>query len=164
MTILVLMGVSGCGKTTIGKILAARLGWAFLEGDALHPPANVAKMAAGQPLDNADRLPWLHAIAARIDAWRGQGISGIVACSALKRIYRDILIGARTDVRLVYLRGDPAVIAARLASRRGHFMPPTLLASQFQTLEAPTADENPIIVAVDGTPDSIATAIQEQLP
>jgi len=163
VTLLLLMGVSGCGKTTIGAALAARLGWAFLEGDALHPPANVAKMAAGTPLDDEDRWPWLHAIAARIDAWRADGVSGVVACSALKRVYRDVLIGARGDVRLAYLRGDRDTIGARLSGRTGHFMPPALLDSQMRTLEEPGADEHPIIMAVGETPEMIVANILEQL-
>jgi carbohydrate kinase (thermoresistant glucokinase family) len=163
MPVLLLMGVSGCGKTTIGAALARRLGWDFLEGDALHPPANVAKMAAGTPLEDDDRWPWLRAIAARIDAWRAAGTSGVVACSALKRAYRDILIGPRADVRLVYLRGDKDVIAARLTARRGHFMPPGLLDSQFRTLEAPGTDEHPMTVAVGDPPDVIVANILEQL-
>ena len=163
MTILVLMGVSGCGKTTIGAALARRLGWEFLEGDALHPPANVTKMAAGTPLDDADRWPWLHAIAARIDAWRADAISGVVACSALKRVYRDILIGPRDDVRLVYLSGSQNMIAARLAERRGHFMPPGLLDSQFRTLEKPGDDENAIVAKIGGTPEALVAIIMERL-
>src|SRR5512140_2069014 len=115
--ILVLMGVSGCGKTTVGHMLAECLGWRFLEGDELHPPANVAKMRAGMPLDDADRLPWLQAIADRIDTWRAQEAQGVVACSALKRSYRDILIGDRDDVGLVYLHGPKELIASRLAAR-----------------------------------------------
>lgn len=148
MTIVVLMGVSGCGKTTIGRALAARLGWAFQEGDALHPPENVAKMAGGAPLTDADRAPWLRKIAAVIDGWRQANASGLVTCSALKRAYRDILIGDR-DVRLVYLCGDTATIAARLAARRDHFMPPGLLASQFATLEPPGNDERPVIAMIN---------------
>ena len=162
MTVLVLMGVSGCGKTTIGAALAEQLGWAFLEGDALHPPASVVKMAAGTPLDDGDRWPWLHAIASRIDAWRDGGVSGVVACSALKHAYRDILIGPRADVRLVYLRGDRDLIAARLAARKNHFMPTGLLDSQFRTLEEPGADEHPIIVSVGGTPEAIVASIMEK--
>ena len=162
MTVLVLMGVSGCGKTTIGAALAEQLGWAFLEGDALHPPANVVKMAAATPLDDGDRWPWLHAIASRIDAWRDGGVSGVVACSALKHAYRDILIGPRADVRLVYLRGDRDLIAARLAARKNHFMPTGLLDSQFRTLEEPGADEHPIIVSVGGTPEAIVASIMEK--
>jgi gluconokinase len=163
MTVLVLMGVSGCGKTTIGAALAERLGWEFLEGDALHPPANVAKMVAGVPLQDDDRWPWLCAIAARIDAWHAAGRSGVVACSALKRAYRDILLGPRAGMRLVYLRGGYDVIAARLAARKGHFMPPNLLQSQFRTLEEPGADEQPIIVSVEHAPESIKDQIMEQL-
>jgi len=163
MPVLLLMGVSGCGKTTIGAALARRLGWDFLEGDALHPPANVAKMAAGTPLEDDDRWPWLRAIAARIDAWRAAGTSGVVACSALKRIYRDVLIGAREDVRLVYLRGDKDVIAGRLMARRGHFMPPGLLDSQFRTLEEPGEDERALAVAVGSSPDVIVKNIMEHL-
>ena len=163
MAILVLMGVSGCGKTTIGAALAQRLGWEFLEGDALHPPANVAKMAAGTPLGDADRWPWLNAIAARIDAWRAAGASGVVACSALKRVYRDILIGPRADGRLVYLSGSQDMIAARLAERRGHFMPPGLLDSQFRTLEEPGDDENAIVAKIGGTPEAIVATIMERL-
>ncbi len=163
MTILVLMGVTGCGKTTIGAALAARFGWEFLEGDSLHPPANIAKMAAGTPLDDVDRLPWLRAIAARIDAWPTQDISSVVACSALKRAYRKILIGSRTDIRLVYLRGDRDTIAGRLRARRGHFMPPSLLDSQFRALEEPGTDEAPITVPLNGTPETIVTMIVEAL-
>jgi len=163
MTILVLMGVSGCGKTTIGAALAERLGWEFLEGDALHPPANVAKMAAGTPLQDEDRWPWLRAIAARIDDWRARGVSGVVACSALKRAYRDILIGPRGDVRLVYLQGTHDMIAQRLAARRGHFMPAGLLESQFRTLEEPHETERAIVVAIGDTPEAIVARIMEQL-
>lgn len=163
MAILVLMGVSGCGKTTIGAVLAERLGWEFLEGDALHPPANVAKMATGTPLQDEDRWPWLRAIAARIDDWRARGVSGVVACSALKRAYRDILIGARQDVRLVYLQGTHDLISRRLTARRGHFMPPALLDSQFRTLEEPSADEGAITVSIDNAPDSVIDRILEQI-
>ena len=139
------MGVSGSGKTTVASLLAAQLGWPFAEGDDFHPPANVAKMQGGTPLSDADRLPWLQAIAGWIDARRAGGGGGIVSCSALKRAYRDILIGARTDVRLVYVRGSQALIAARIAARRDHFMPASLLQSQFDTLEEPGCDEHPII-------------------
>lgn len=159
MTVLVVMGVSGSGKTTIGAALADQLGWRYQEGDALHPPANVAKMAGGSPLTDADRWPWLRAIAAVIDAWRAGAQSGVVTCSALKRTYRDILIAARPDVRLVYLRGDKALIMARMAARRGHFMPPALLDSQFSTLEEPSADELPITVDIGPAPDAIVAAI-----
>jgi carbohydrate kinase (thermoresistant glucokinase family) len=163
MTIAVLMGVSGSGKTTIANLIAEQLGWQMLEGDRLHPPANVAKMQSGTPLTDADRWPWLHAIAARIDAWRDAGVSGVVACSALKRAYRDILIGPRPDVVLVYLEGTQALIAERMAARKGHFMPPGLLDSQFQTLEAPTAEEHPIVASVAPGPEAIAATIVKGL-
>lgn len=163
MTIAVVMGVSGSGKTTIATQLAERLGWQMLEGDRLHPPANVAKMQSGTPLDDADRWPWLRAIAAHIDAWRAEGVAGVVACSALKRVYRDILIGPRPDVALVYLDGTQDMIAARLAARKGHFMPPGLLDSQFRTLQPPTDDEHPIVASVAPEPELIVAAIMDQL-
>jgi carbohydrate kinase (thermoresistant glucokinase family) len=143
------MGVSGSGKTTIGRALAQKLGWEFQEGDALHPPENVAKMHAGHPLDDKDRAPWLAAIAASIDDWRGRGESGVVTCSALKRRYRDVIIGDRREVRLVYLSGTREVLAARLAGRQGHFMPATLLESQLETLEPPAPDENAVTISID---------------
>ena len=157
--ILVLMGVSGCGKTTVGKMLADCLGWRFLEGDELHPPANIAKMKSGTPLDDADRKPWLEAIAARIDQWRAQEAQGIVACSALKRAYRDILIGDRDDVGLVFMSGSQDLIAARLAARKGHFMPPGLLDSQFATLQPPGPDESPITIDIDAPAAELVTRI-----
>ena len=146
--ILVVMGVSGSGKSTIGKPLAERLGWDFEEGDDLHPEANIAKMARGEPLDDADRAPWLAAIRAWIDAEVGKGRSGVIACSALKRAYRDRLRQGRPEVRLVYLQGDEATIRTRVEHREGHFMPPSLLDSQFQTLEPPGPDEHPIVVDI----------------
>jgi len=157
--ILVLMGVSGCGKTTVGEMLAECLGWRFLEGDDLHPPANIAKMKSGTPLDDADRKPWLEAIAARIDQWRAQEAQGVVACSALKRAYRDILIGDRDDVGLVFLNGSKELIAARLAARSDHFMPPGLLDSQFATLQPPGPDEHPITIAIDAPAAELVTRI-----
>jgi len=157
------MGVSGSGKTTVAKRLAAAERWSMLEGDSFHPPANVAKMAAGHPLTDEDRWPWLRAIAAAIDADLARGESAVVACSALRRAYRDILIGGRKDVRLVYLKGSKALIAERMKARKHHFMPPALLDSQFATLEEPGPDENPITVSIDGAPDEIAGRIKEQL-
>ena len=130
--IVVVMGVSGAGKTTIGQALAAALGWPFVEADDLHPPANVAKMARGEPLDDADRAPWLEAVAARMRALD----DGVVACSALRERYRDVL-RVRPDVRFVLLDVPPALLQQRLAARRGHFMPPSLLPSQLATLERP---------------------------
>lgn len=163
MTVAVVMGVSGSGKTTIASDVAQRLGWAMLEGDTLHPAANIAKMRQGVPLNDEDRWPWLHAIADAIDAWRAQGRSGVVACSALKRAYRAILIGDRSDVVLVYLRGSRRLIAQRMAARRDHFMPPALLDSQFATLEEPGADEHPIVVPVAASPDRIASEVARKL-
>ena len=161
--ILVVMGVSGSGKTTVARGLAERLGWRFQEGDALHPPANVAKMAAGTPLGDDDRWPWLGAIAGVIDAWRAEGTSGIVTCSALKRAYRAVLVGARADVRLVFLSGDKALIAGRLAARKGHFMPPALLDSQFAALEPPGADEHPVVVDIGPEPAEIIETLLARL-
>ena len=149
------MGVSGSGKTTVAQGLAARLGWPVLEGDEFHPPANVAKMHAGMPLDDADRWPWLEAISADIDRTLTQHHSAIVTCSALKRAYRKVLIGNRTDVVLVYLKGTHDLIHGRMTRRTGHFMPPSLLPSQLATLEEPGPDENPIVVDVDPPPEVI---------
>jgi gluconokinase len=148
-TIAVVMGVSGAGKTTVGQQLAIQLRWKFAEGDALHPLENVAKMKSGRPLTDADRAPWLAAVARVIDGWRGQGECGVVTCSALKRAYRDQFIDGRGDVRLIYLHGSRELIGERLAARRRHFMPASLLDSQFATLEPPGLDENPIIVDID---------------
>ena len=155
----VVMGVSGSGKTTVGILLAETLGWQFQEGDKLHPPENVAKMSAGIPLSDADRLPWLRRIAETIDGWRARGESGVVTCSALKRSYRDIIIGDRPEVRLVYLKGSPDLIRRRMAARHGHFMPAALLDSQFSILEEPSPDENPIVVDIGGQPQEIAREI-----
>jgi carbohydrate kinase (thermoresistant glucokinase family) len=163
MTIIIVMGVSASGKTTIAERLAASEGWPLLEGDSFHPPANVAKMAAGHPLTDEDRWPWLRAIAEAIDAYRARGESAVVACSALRRAYRDILIGDRKDVRLVYLEGSEPVIADRIKARKGHFMPPELLHSQFETLEPPGPDEHPITVEIGGTPDELVRQIRKQL-
>jgi gluconokinase len=144
------MGVSGCGKSTVGGLLAGRLGWQLEEGDDLHPPENVAKMAAGSPLTDADRLPWLERVAAWITARVNAHEPGIVTCSALKRAYRDALRAGNTaeHVVFVHLRGTKDQIAARLAARHGHFMPGTLLDSQFQTLEPPGVDERSITVDI----------------
>ena len=156
--ILIVMGVAGSGKTTLAEALAARLHWPLQEGDALHPPENVAKMAGGTPLTDDDRWPWLDRIAAWIDARLAAGGDGIVTCSALKRAYRDRLVGARRGVRLVYLNGGRDLIGARLGARRGHFMPPSLLDSQLATLEPPGPDEHPIVV--DAGPPPAAEVAQ----
>lgn len=161
--VLLIMGVSGSGKTTIAALLAALLRWELVDADALHPAANVQKMRSGIPLTDEDRWPWLRAVAALIDDTRRAGRHGIVACSALRRSYRDILLGTRDDVRLVYLKGDAALIGPRAATRRGHFMPVALLPSQFDTLEEPGADENPIVVSIDAGPEAIAGRILAEL-
>ena len=158
-SVLVVMGVSGCGKTTVGTLLAKTLQWEFGDADTFHPPANVAKMKEGIPLTDEDRWPWLRAIAVWIDKTRSAGGRGVVGCSALKRRYRDILIGARTDVRLVYLKGSEQLIARRMAARHGHFMPPSLLASQFAALEEPGPDERPITVSIEPQPREIVAQI-----
>ncbi len=158
--ILVVMGVAGSGKTTIARMLAERLGWRFQEGDALHPPANVAKMSAGTPLTDEDRWPWLRAIAAVIEGWRAEGASGIVTCSALKRAYREILVGGHPDVRIVHLAGEKGLIAGRMAARKGHFMPTALLDSQFATLEPPGPEENAITVDISPGPEAIVSALE----
>jgi gluconokinase len=160
---LVVMGVSGSGKSTIGEMLAERLGWRFEDGDRFHPASNVAKMSAGQPLTDDDRRPWLQAIADEIDRVCKAGQRLVVACSALKRAYRDILLHGRSDVRFVFLDGSEALIAGRLAERKGHFMPPGLLTSQFQTLEPPGQNERPITVSIDGTVEAIIDAIIRQM-
>jgi len=157
--VVVMMGVSGSGKTTIAQGVAKRLGWDVLEGDSYHPPANIEKMSHGTPLDDSDRWPWLHAIAKAIDAELAAGRSSIVACSALKRSYRDILIGSRPNVALVYLRGTHALLYERIKHRTGHFMPASLLESQFAALEDPTEDEKPIVVSVDATPEKIVDSV-----
>jgi gluconokinase len=157
--VVLVMGVSGCGKTTVGRLLADRLGWPFLDADDLHPPANVAKMAAGIPLTDADREPWLATVAEWIAERRSHGEPGVVACSALKRIYRDGLRGADEGIRLVYLKGERELLEQRLAHRHGHFFPQRLLAAQLADLEEPTDDEKPIIVPIGLTPADIADII-----
>ena len=157
--VLVLMGISGCGKTTVARILAERLHWAFEEGDALHPQANIDKMAAGHPLDDDDRAPWLAKVADWVDARLDAGQCGVITCSALKRSYRDLIDRRREGVEFVYLHGSRELIASRLATRKGHFMPMSLLDSQFATLEEPAADEPAIRVEIGATPQQIAAHI-----
>jgi gluconokinase len=161
--VLIVMGVSGSGKSTIGEMLATRLGWDYEDGDRFHPASNVAKMSAGQPLTDEDRWPWLRAIADEIDRVCEAGRHAVIACSALKRIYRDILVHGRNDVRIIYLDGTEALIASRLARRKGHFMPPGLLASQFKTLEPPGEGENPLTVSIDAPVEAIVDDIISQL-
>ncbi len=160
---IVVMGVSGSGKSTVGERLASRLGWSYEDGDAYHPPGNVAKMHAGHPLTDDDRRPWLAAIAEAIDRRTAAGQPFVIACSALKRAYRDILVHGRDDVRIVYLKGSREVIASRLKARKGHFMPPDLLDSQFATLEEPACDEYAIAVDIDASVETIVDGIMRRL-
>jgi len=160
---LVVMGVSGAGKSTIADHLARHLGWRYEDGDRFHPASNVAKMSAGHPLTDEDRWPWLQAIADEIDRLSAAGAPAVIACSALKRGYRDVLVHGRDDVRIVFLDGTRDLIAARLAARKGHFMPPGLLASQFETLERPEANERPIMVSIDAPVEKIVDDIVTQL-
>lgn len=160
---LILMGVSGSGKTTIGEKLAARMSWRYEDADTFHPPSNVAKMSAGQPLTDEDRWPWLKAIAAEIDRACTAGERLVIGCSALRRIYRDVLVHGRDDVRFIYLDGTQALIADRIGQRKGHFMPPGLLTSQFQTLEPPLPDERAMTVSIDAQVEVIVDRIISQL-
>jgi gluconokinase len=162
-SVIVMMGVSSSGKTTIGALLAGRLHWEFEDADWFHPESNIDKMHAGIPLTDEDRWPWLKAIAAWIDQARAQGHHAVLACSALKRSYRNIIIGDRADVALVYLKGSEPLIARRIATRHGHFMPPRLLHSQFEALEEPGADEHPIIVSVEPKPRDVVEQIIAKL-
>ena len=157
--VIVLMGVSGSGKSTIGKRLGEVLGWTFRDADSFHPQANIDKMSRGQPLTDEDRRPWLAAIAAWIDDRLATGEHGIVSCSALKRDYRRALLGGRRQVGLVFLRGDFALIADRMSRRRGHFMPPSLLESQFRTLEEPAPEERALVVPIWLSPRKVVESI-----
>ena len=157
--VIVVMGVSGAGKSTIAAMLAARLGWAYEDADWFHPLSNIEKMHSGQALTDEDRWPWLQGIAAWIDATRKAGGRGVIACSALKRAYRDVLVNGRPDVRIAYLKGERELIARRFALRHGHFMPRSLLDSQFATLQEPREDEHPIVVSIDAGPRDIVELI-----
>jgi gluconokinase len=158
--IVVLMGVSGSGKTTVGRILAHELAWPFYDADDFHPPANVEKMHHGVALTDADRVPWLDTLHALLEQLTRDGHSAILACSALKQAYRDRLSAGIAGVRFVYLRGDASLIRLRLARRSGHFMPLDLLQSQVDTLEAPA---DAIAVDIDAAPEQIAARIKAQL-
>jgi gluconokinase len=157
------MGVSGSGKTAVAEILAARLGWPFQEGDALHSQANIEKMRAGQPLDDADRQGWLEAIAQWIERRLDAGENGLITCSALKRSYRAVINRRGSGVLFVFLDGSKATIAPRLAARHAHFMPPSLLDSQFADLENPEPCEPHIRVDIDAPPGAIAERILHEL-
>ncbi|HEY4901111.1 MAG TPA: gluconokinase [Terriglobales bacterium] len=151
--VIILMGVTGSGKTTIGLALAAALQWRFADADDFHSPSNVAKMKTGIPLDDADRLPWLASLHEAIAAWLEAGTNVVLACSALKQTYREQLL-VSPDVKLVYLRGSRELISQRLSQRHGHYMDPNLLPSQFATLEEP---REAVVADVDATvPDSVA--------
>jgi gluconokinase len=161
---IVVMGVSGAGKSTVGKLIAARLDCPFRDADSFHPRANIEKMSRGEPLTDEDRWPWLQAIAAWITEHRAAGTTCVVTCSALKRVYRDIVTNNQSsDVRLVYLKGGFDLIESRLKARKGHFMPPGLLRSQFDALEEPGAGERAITVAIDTTPEKIADRAMKKL-
>lgn len=162
-TVLVVMGVSGSGKSTVAALLAERLGWTFADGDDFHSPESIARMRGGHPLDDAARAPWLGRIRDWIDARLAAGENAIVACSALKRAYRRTLTGDRAEVRIVFLEGDRAVIQGRAQARHGHFMPPSLLDSQLAALEPPGPDEDPITVGIEDGPDAIVAAIAARL-
>jgi gluconokinase len=157
---IVVMGVSGCGKSTVGAALAQAMGLRFVEGDELHPPRNVALMAAGTPLTDDDRREWLQAVAATL-ADAGDGV--VVSCSALKRSYRDLLRASAPDLKLVHLRGEPAVLAQRLNERKGHYMPPSLLQSQLDTLEAPAADEAVYTADIEQSPSHLVAQLLHRL-
>ena len=161
---IVVMGVSGAGKSTVGRIVAERLGCPFRDADSFHPKANIEKMSRGAPLTDEDRWPWLQAIASWIAEHRVAGTTCVVTCSALKRVYRDIVTHKQSaDVRLVYLKGDFDLIEARLKARKGHFMPPALLQSQFAALQEPAADEHAVAVSIDAPPEEIAERVLSEL-
>lgn len=160
---IVVMGVSGCGKTTVGRALAARLRVNFVEGDALHSERNVAKMAAGIPLTDADRHGWLQAVAEQLNNSTAEANGVVASCSALKRRYRDLLRSGAPDLRFVFLHGDPALLAQRMAARPGHYMPPSLLQSQIDTLEPPQPDEHAIALDIAEPPERLVNAALQRL-
>ena len=160
---IVVMGVSGAGKSTIAAMLAVRLGWAYEDADWFHPQSNVERMHSGNALTDEDRWPWLQGVAAWIEATRATGGHGVIACSALKRAYRDVLVAGRRDVRIVYLKGERELIARRITMRHGHFMPASLLDSQLAALEEPSEEERPIVVSVDAHPGEIVEVIIARL-
>ena len=158
--VVILMGVTGSGKTVIGELLGRILGWKFYDGDDFHPRANVEKMAAGIPLMDEDRFPWLRLLADKIDGWIDKGENAILACSALKTVYRDILMADKSKVRIVHLKGSIELISQRLETRVHRYMPTSLLESQFETLEEP---HNALVVDVATTPEAIVQEIRQKL-
>jgi carbohydrate kinase (thermoresistant glucokinase family) len=160
---IVLMGVSSSGKSTIGLRLSTLLGWPFRDADSFHPPANIAKMSRGVPLEDADRWPWLDAIAAFLDHELAERRSVLVSCSALKQSYRRRLVRDRRDITLVFLQGSFELIGRRMAARRDHFMPVSLLQNQFEVLEEPSAEENALIVNVAPPVERVAQSIIAKL-
>ena len=161
--IVILAGVAGSGKSTIGRMLAVQMGWTFEDSDLLHSTADIAKMMSGVPLTDADRWPWLHTVATWIDQQIAAGRGAVLACSALKRSYRDFLRQGRPDLRIALLEVDQATLSARLTGRHGHFFPSKLLQSQLAALEMPTPDENVLVVPADGTPAAMASKIIDGL-
>jgi gluconokinase len=161
--IIIVAGIAGSGKTTVGKLLADRLGCEFEDGDLLHPAANLAKMHAGVPLTDADRWPWLHVIEAWIDQRISAGKSAVLACSALQRRYRDALLDGRPDAQMAFLQISREVAAARLAHRHGHFFPAQLLDSQFRALEPPGPDERMLVIDANQPADDMAAEIASRL-
>ncbi|HLI36640.1 MAG TPA: gluconokinase [Streptosporangiaceae bacterium] len=161
--ILIIGGVSGSGKTTVGALLAGRLGWEFADADSFHPAANIAKMRAGIPLTDADREPWLRAIAAWMDERIAAGEPAVVTCSALRRSYRDTLLGGRPEARMVFLLADRDTLVRRLAGRHGHFFPAALLDSQLADLEPPQPGEHVLVVTPEGQPGATVAKILAQL-
>jgi gluconokinase len=161
--VLVVSGVSGIGKTTVGRLLAKRLGYSFAEGDDYHPAANVEKMRSGHPLDDADRVPWLEALSAQIERWLAEGVDAVLACSALKRAHRRVLAGEDRDVCFVHLSAELEVVRRRIEARSFHFMPADLLDSQFEALEVPGRDERAVVVPATGTPAEIVDRIVARL-
>ena len=157
--IIVLMGVSGCGKTTIGTNLARYLNWEYQEGDALHPQTNIRKMSEGIPLNDDDRKPWIARIADWIETRCIAGRDGVISCSALKESYRRTIRGNQKGVQFIYLRGTRELLSRRLTQRKDHFMPPDLLDSQLDLLEEPSADERAFVVTIDRTPNDIVKSI-----
>lgn len=158
--VIVLMGVTGSGKSTVGELLSQHLGWNYYDADDFHPPANVRKMADGIPLNDEDRWPWLEGLAVEVGSWLEGGLGAILACSALKESYRSLLVDGREQVRIVHLKGHKELIAGRLAERVDHYMPASLLDSQFQTLEEP---QDALVVDIDATPEEIAADIRSRL-